>query len=281
MKLENAKIIQPSRAIHREAEYQRPSLLREDTSGEYYLIDVNDLRPYHNQARKFFDQDSLQELAATIKEHGIRQPLTVEIVEDEPGQYEIISGERRWRAAQLAGLQKVPCIIFKNKDSSDAIALIENLQREDLHPIELGHAYKNLLEKGVFSSMEHLADRLHISRSSISECISFSSSLPKDIQILAMNSQISDRQTLRELKSLPDSESMRTHIGKLSKASQPNAPGGLFSIKTQKTSQVIRIYKTGNELVSNLRGIGKLSSENKKSLKEILERLINELDKES
>lgn len=281
MKLENAKIIQPSRAIHREAEDQRPSLLREDTSGEYYLIDVNDLRPYHNQARKFFDQDSLQELAATIKEHGIRQPLTVEIVEDEPGQYEIISGERRWRAAQLAGLQKVPCIIFKNKDSSDAIALIENLQREDLHPIELGHAYKNLLEKGVFSSMEHLADRLHISRSSISECISFSSSLPKDIQILAMNSQISDRQTLRELKSLPDSESMRTHIGKLSKTSQPNAPGGLFSIKTQKTSQVIRIYKTGNELVSNLRGIGKLSSENKKSLKEILERLINELDKES
>ena len=116
--------------------------LRTDTSDNLYLP-ISQIEPYVNQPRRHFDEEALQDLADSIREHGIIQPLTVRRLSS--GYYQIIAGERRWRAARLAGLDEVPVII---KDVTDeqaaALALIENLQREDLNPIEEAKGYRAL-----------------------------------------------------------------------------------------------------------------------------------------
>jgi len=110
----------------------------------FVVAGVQEIKPNRTQPRKDFDDESITELAASIKEKGIIQPL---VVRNTPGGYEIIAGERRWRAAQRAGLTKVPIIV---KEASDRevleLALIENLQREDLNPIEEAMAYSQLIQ---------------------------------------------------------------------------------------------------------------------------------------
>lgn len=108
------------------------------------LVDINKIEPNRNQPRKQFDEDLLEELADSIKQFGVIQPL---IVSPKDNYYEIIAGERRWRASKKAGLKKVPVIIREYSDSEILkISLIENLQREDLNPIEEAKAYQQLKE---------------------------------------------------------------------------------------------------------------------------------------
>ncbi|QCX33601.1 ParB/RepB/Spo0J family partition protein [Caloramator sp. E03] len=108
-------------------------------------IDINEIMPNENQPRKKFDDENIKDLAESIREHGIIQPI---LVRKEGEYYKIVAGERRWRAARIAGLKKIPVII---KDMTDKemmeISLIENLQREDLNPIEEALAYKRLMEE--------------------------------------------------------------------------------------------------------------------------------------
>ena len=106
------------------------------------LIDINEVEPNRNQPRKVFDEDTIEELADSIKQYGIIQPLIVRKMDN---YYEIIAGERRWRAAKKAGLKEVP-VIVKNYDDNDIlkISLIENIQRENLNPIEEAKAYQQL-----------------------------------------------------------------------------------------------------------------------------------------
>lgn len=117
----------------------------------------------HLQPRTLFDEEPLKELAASIREHGVIQPILARPVEDDPGRYEIVAGERRWRAAQMAKRHEVP-IIVKRLSDEDAvkIALIENLQREDLNPVDEALAYKRLLDMG--HTQEEIADSLGKSR---------------------------------------------------------------------------------------------------------------------
>lgn len=105
---------------------------------------INEIEPNIQQPRKVFDQDKLQVLSDSIKEHGVVQPI---IVKKENGRYVIVAGERRWRASKLAGLKTIP-VIIKELTSREVmeIALIENLQREDLNPIEEAEAYQKLME---------------------------------------------------------------------------------------------------------------------------------------
>lgn len=109
------------------------------------LLSINEIRPNALQPRKDFDDETITELTASIREKGILQPI---VVRRAPGGYEIIAGERRWRAAQRAGVVKVPVVV---KDASDMealeLALIENLQREDLNPIEEASGYQHLVEE--------------------------------------------------------------------------------------------------------------------------------------
>ncbi len=107
------------------------------------LVKITKVEPNRKQPRKKFDEDSLQELADSIRQFGLLQPI---LVQDRKDHYEIIAGERRWRAAKIAGLKEVPIIV---RDYSEQeimeISLIENIQREDLNPIEEAQAYKRLL----------------------------------------------------------------------------------------------------------------------------------------
>ncbi|MBN1797076.1 MAG: ParB/RepB/Spo0J family partition protein [Spirochaetales bacterium] len=138
----------------------------EKTLGE---IDIGLIKPNPNQPRKLFSDQSLQELAASIKEKGVLQPILVEKANDNT--FLIIAGERRFRAAKIAGLSKIPIIM---KDFSETekleISLIENIQREDLTPIEEAEAYKNLLELTQVSQ-EELASHLGKNRSTIANSI--------------------------------------------------------------------------------------------------------------
>ena len=126
------------------------------------------MEPNRKQPRKFFDEDKLQELADSIKQFGLLQPI---LVQDRKDYYEIIAGERRWRAARLAGLKEVPVIIKNYSDQEIVeIALIENIQREDLNPIEEAQAYKRLLEEFNLKQDE-VAERVSKSRAAVTNSI--------------------------------------------------------------------------------------------------------------
>ena len=118
---------------------------KEEKLEGYFVASINEVKPNSSQPRKEFDEEAIGELANSIKEKGILQPLVVRTIENG---YEIIAGERRWRAAQRAGVTRVPVII---KEASDRevmeLALIENLQREDLNPIEEAVAYQHLIDE--------------------------------------------------------------------------------------------------------------------------------------
>ena len=113
-------------------------------NNEILKIDIKDIIPNTYQPRKYFDENALNELSQSIRTHGIIQPITVR----KRGEfYELVAGERRWRAAQLAELKEVPCNVIDINDMESAeIALLENLQREDLNPIEEALAYKSLID---------------------------------------------------------------------------------------------------------------------------------------
>jgi ParB family chromosome partitioning protein len=140
----------------------------ESQVGELTEVDVDLISPNPKQPRRIFDSDKLDELAKSIKENGIIQPLVVRKVADI---YEIIAGERRWRAAKISGLTTLP-VIIKAVSDADAmkIALLENLQREDLNPIEEAEAYRLLIEEHEMTQ-ESLAENLGKSRSSISNSL--------------------------------------------------------------------------------------------------------------
>ena len=124
-------------------------------------LNINRIEPNKNQPRKEFNEDALQELADSIKQFGVIEPL---VVVKRKGYYELIAGERRWRAARLAGLKEVPVVIKDYDDQQIVeIALIENIQREDLNPIEEAHAYERLIQEFNLTQDE-VAERVSKSR---------------------------------------------------------------------------------------------------------------------
>lgn len=137
---------------------------RDEKSIEGIIVNINKVEPNREQPRKNFDEDALVELSESIKQFGVLQPL---LVQDKKDYYEIIAGERRWRAAKLAGLKEVPVII---KDLTDIeiveYALIENIQRENLNPIEEAFAYKRLLTEFNLKQDE-VAERVSKSRTAV------------------------------------------------------------------------------------------------------------------
>ena len=145
-------------------------------------IDIGQIKPNPNQPRKNFDMDALNELAASIKVHGIIQPIVVNKELD--GTYLIIAGERRWRAANICGLKKVP-VIVKNYTEKQVkeISIIENLQREDLNPIEAARAIKELMEEYGLTQ-EVVADRIGKSRSNIANTLRLLALYPEVIKLV-------------------------------------------------------------------------------------------------
>lgn len=160
----------------------------QNIQGEVVSVRIGLVEPNRGQPRKYFDDTAINELADSIKQFGVIQPL---LVQEKDGYYEIIAGERRWRAAQKAGLKEVPVIIrrFSSQEAVE-VALIENIQREDLNPMEEARAYERLVkEYGL--SQEDVAGRVSKSRSAITNSMRLLR-LDESVQKMVETSQISE-----------------------------------------------------------------------------------------
>ncbi len=155
------------------------ALEKQSGENEITLLKLSSIDPKADQPRKYFDREALEELATSIKENGLLQPILVREYDDS-GRYQIIAGERRFRASRLAELDVIPAIVLDRDDRKTAeISLIENIQREDLNPIEEAMAYKALLDDYSLTQ-EELAERVGKSRSAVANAMRLLD-LPEDV----------------------------------------------------------------------------------------------------
>lgn len=176
-------------------------------------IPIEQIVPNPYQPRKVFSQSALEELSNSIKVYGILQPITVRMKDDK---YELIAGERRLRAAKLANLQEVPVIINNMSDESSAVlALLENLQREDLNFIEEAMGYENLIREHDFTQQQ-LAEKLGKNQSTIANKLRILR-LPNEIKIKLVENNLTERHA-RALLKLPNEELMKEVLDKVIKS---------------------------------------------------------------
>lgn len=222
------------------------------------MIKITDIEPNREQPRRKFNEDSLQELADSIKQYGVLQAL---LLQKKGKSYEIIAGERRWRAARIAGLKEVPAIV-KDYSSQEVIeiALIENIQREDLNPIEEAMAYQKLISEYKLKQDE-LAERISKSRTAITNSMRLLKLCPKVQEMLieemissgharalipiedAKEQEIVAQKVFDEKMSVRETEAL---IRKLQK--EPKEP------KEKKTDKMELFYKDLEEKIKNVMG---------------------------
>ena len=180
---------------------KKNSTKKEENVSRETFININEIEPNKSQPRKRFDEDTLMELADSIKQYGIIQPL---ILQKKDKYYEIIAGERRWRAARLAGVKKVPAIIkdYTEQETME-IALIENIQREDLNPIEEAQAYQRLITEFNLKQDE-LAEKISKSRTAVTNTLRLLK-LDHRVQQMIIDDMISSGHA-RALLSIEDKE---------------------------------------------------------------------------
>lgn len=203
---------------------------QEETGGEI-MVKVSLIEPNRDQPRKDFNEEELQELAESIKNYGVLQPL---LVQKKGTSYELIAGERRWRAAKIAGLREVPVVLREyNKQQAMEIALIENVQRSDLNPIEEAQAYQQLV-KEFHLTQEEIAVRVSKNRATITNAMRLLK-LDSQIQDLLIKGMISSGHA-RALLSLEDGQLQK-------KAAQEILDRGLSVRETEKL-----VKKMGKDL---------------------------------
>ena len=211
--------------------------LSDDTGSEASnsTLPLREIEPDPEQPRKRFDDDALNQLADSITENGLLQPIAVRPKKVGPG-YIIIAGERRWRAARLAGLDEVPVII---KDVTDeqaaALALIENLQREDLDPIEVAEGCRQLIDKYGLTQ-ESAAKKLGKSRSAVTNSLRLLA-LPEDVRRMVSGGKLSFGHA-KVLLGLPNEDLMRQAAARC------------------KLSLIVQILVTANEQIPHTVGLG-------------------------
>lgn len=241
----------------------RTSIAMDESIKEYFFISLDNLKPFKNQARTVFNEKDLKNLAESIKNYGIRQPLTVMRCNGEDGKFEIISGERRARAARIAGLEKVPCIIMDDFQNANIAAIIENIHRSDLHPVELAKAYNYLLGSGEFKNSISLWEAIGVDKSSAYEALKLLT-LPKDILDDLLTHNIRNQAQLRLIMSSPDP---RETLNKI-----------LNSDKNKgKPKSIMRVLITDGKFSIQKNAIRNLNEEEKSILRDMLEELLEEL----
>lgn len=212
------------------------SEVRTQGSSNLSEIAIDQIAPNPNQPRREFDEEALQELANSIREIGIIQPITLRQMED--GKYQIIAGERRWRASQLAGMQAIPAYIRTVKDETVMeMALVENIQREDLNAIEIALAYEHLMET-TGMTQEKISVRVGKSRTAVTNYMRLLK-LPAQVQMALKNKEI-DMGHARALLSI-DSPSAQI---KLFKEIQKNG----YSVR--KVEEMVHLLKEGNDVAT-------------------------------
>lgn len=189
-----------------------PADLNYYQDGSYYLVETEKILPNPDQPRKFFDQEKLDELAASIKERGVLQPVIIRTGED--GQVFLVAGERRWRAAKMAGAERMPCIFTKGNPAE--IALIENLQRDDLKPIEESEALARMVEEYSYTH-EQLAQVIGKARSTITETLTLNA-LPEEIKEECRGTNQYSRRLLLEIAKQKDKRRMIAIFNRVKKS---------------------------------------------------------------
>lgn len=176
-----------------------------ETQSAENLLNITKVEPNREQPRKKFDEDALMELADSIRQYGVLEPI---LVQPRENYYEIVSGERRWRAAKLAGLKEIPVIVKDLTDQEIAeISLIENIQREDLNPIEEALAYKRLLEE-FHLKQDELAEKVSKSRTAVTNSMRLLK-LNEEVQQMVVEDMISTGHA-RALLAIEDGETQYT-----------------------------------------------------------------------
>ena len=182
----------------------------EAAGGGIKTLRVSQMEPKGNQPRKYFDTEALAQLAESISAHGVLQPILVRDIGDD--RYQIIAGERRWRASKMAGLSEVPVILLDSTEQEAAqIALIENIQREDLNPLEEAAAYRALAEE-FHLTQEEISSQIGKSRSAIANSLRLLD-LPEALRAFVVSGELSAGHA-RALLGLRDSEEMEI-LGKI------------------------------------------------------------------
>ena len=210
------------------------SEVKTEGSSNLNEVELTLIVPNPNQPRREFDQEALQELANSIRELGIIQPITLRKVEG--GRYQIIAGERRWRASQLAGLQTIPAYIVSVEDQGVMeMALVENIQREDLNAIEIALAYQHLAETTGMTQAK-ISERVGKSRAAVTNYLRLLK-LPAQVQIALKNHEI-DMGHARALLAL-DSPSQQI---KLFMAVQQQ------QLSVRKVEEIVQSLKSGDDI---------------------------------
>ena len=208
---------------------------------------IGSITPNQNQPRKLFDKYALEELSNSIKERGIIQPLIVRNSKDQDSKYELIAGERRWQAAQIAGLHEVPVVVVEADNlKSLEFAIIENVQRKDLNSIEEAESYKNLIENFGYDQ-EKVAKFIGKSRSHISNSLRLLTLPQKIIEMIR-----SDKISQGHAKILIGIENALLLAEKIVKK----------KLSVRQTESLVRIIKNGQQKRSLLRNSNVISIEN-------------------
>lgn len=242
----------------------RSSLGLESSAGDLYQIKLEQLIPFAKQARKIFNQEDIDALAETIKDHGIRQPLTVIKSSVEEGKYEVVSGERRLRAATQLGFTKVPCIVLQDASKANEIALIENLHRTDLHPVESAEAYQALITSGVCNTQQDISDKLSVAKSIVSETLKLNN-LPGEIKAYILAHNIKSRDMFRKLLAAESMDQMKSIL----KITQT-----LAKSTSMKSASILRITLSEGQYRIQKKAMSVLNAEQRQLLKSKLLEII-------
>ena len=243
---------------------------QQETSNGERMMKISMIEPNREQPRKKFDEDALQELSESIKQYGILQPL---LVSDKKDYYEIVAGERRWRAAKMAGLKEVPVVVKEFTDQEIVeISLIENIQREDLNPIEEAMAYKRLMEE-FHLKQDEIADRVAKSRTAVTNSMRLLK-LSSKVQEMVIADMISAGHARALLgisdEVLQETTAMKVFDEKLSVRETEKLVKNLVSpakkVKTERNTAEDAIYESLEEKMKGIMGT-KVSIQRKKNNK--------------
>ena len=204
---------------------------------EIIEVSLDDIIPNRFQPRLSFDEQGLNELAESIRQHGIIQPLVFRTIGDK---YEIIAGERRYKASYIAGLTKVPAVIIDLNDNESAeVAIVENIQRKDLSPIEEAKSYKKLLDRG-YLTQDQLASRMGKNQSTVSNKLRLLN-LDEKVQDALLNNKISERHA-RSLLKLDNKEEQKEVLDEIiEKRLNVRDTEDLINRKLNGEEEIIRI----------------------------------------
>ena len=254
----------------RSAAVKKDKPTEKDSPAAERLVKISSVEPYLNQPRRHFDEDALLELSESIKQYGVLQPL---LVSDKKDYFEIIAGERRWRAAKMAGLKEVPVVVKEFTDQEIVeISLIENIQREDLNPIEEAMAYKRLMEE-FHLKQDEIADRVAKSRTAVTNSMRLLK-LSSKVQEMVIADMISAGHARALLgisdEALQETTAMKVFDEKLSVRETEKLVKNLVSpakkVKTEKNTAEDAIYESLEEKMKGIMGT-KVSIQRKKNNK--------------